>query len=75
MQKDTPLSREWSLSPENYDALCALRSAISRTEFATPLDLELSRLSYSIRDPKNQKSPETLIHDAHMRMNMMLAES
>lgn len=38
-----------------------------------PLDLELSRLSYSIRDPKNQKSPETLIHDAYMRMNMMLA--
>ena len=75
MQKDTPLSGEWSLSPENYDALCALRSAISRTEFATPLDLELSRLPYSIRDPKNQKSPETLIHDASMRMNMMLAES
>ena len=75
MQKDTPLSGEWSLSPENYDALCALRSAISRTEFATPLDLELSRLPYSIRDPKNQKSPETLIHDAYMRMNMMLAES
>ena len=79
MQNDNPVSMEdksaWSLSPENYDTLCALRGSITHAEFCTPLDLEISRLPYSIWGPDNQKSPEALVHDAYMRMNMMLAES
>ena len=79
MQNDNPVSMEdksaWSLSPENYDTLCALRGSITHVEFCTPLDLEISRLPYSIWGPDNQKSPEALVHDAYMRMNMMLAES
>lgn len=79
MQQDTPVSLgtadEWSLSPENYDALCALRSAITRAEFATPLDLELSALFSDLDDYQKRKSADTLVHDAYMHMKMMLAES
>lgn len=79
MQPDAPVSTgedsTWSLSPENYQALCALRGSITHAEFSTPLDLELSGLHSDLGDYQKRKSAGTLVHDAYIRMKMMLAES
>lgn len=79
MQQDAPVSTEvsggWSLSPENYQTLCALRDSITHAEFSTPLDLELSGLHSDLGDYQKRKSAGTLVHDAYIRMKMMLAES
>ncbi len=79
MQKDTAIpcgdSGSWCLSPENYEGFCALRDSITRAEFATPLGKELSGLCGEMMDYNKRKSAESRVHDAYMRMNMMLAES
>lgn len=61
--------------PDNYyEQFCAVRDSISFADFATPLDYEIQQLYFDLLEPST-KSRETIIHDAYMRMNMMLAES
>ncbi len=61
--------------PDNfYEQFCAIRDSISFADFATPLDYEMQQLYVDLlEDP--DKPREKAIHDAYMRMNMMLAES
>lgn len=69
----------WKMPDNLYEQFCAVRDNISFADFDTPLNHELERLyvdelETSLREPA-QKSQEFMIHDAYMRMNMMLAES
>lgn len=57
-----------------YEPFCAVRDNISFADFATPLDREFQQLYFDLQEP-SQKSRESIIHDAYMRMNMELAES
>lgn len=79
MQQETALpggvAGYWHLSPENYQEFCSLRDNISLVEFSTQLGVEMQKLQGDMRDHNNRKSAENLVHDAYMRMNMMLAES
>ena len=82
MTQDTAVSDgiETVFMPDSfYEQFCAVRDNISFADFATPLDHELQRLYIdelkpSLMEPA-PKSRESMIHDAFMRMNMMLAES
>lgn len=82
MTQDTAVSDgiENVFMPDNfYEQFCAVRDNISFADFATPLNHELQRLYIdelkpSLTEPA-QKSRESMIHDAYMRMNMELAES
>ena len=61
--------------PDNlYEQFCTVRDSISFADFATPLDREFEQLYLDLREP-SQKSRESIIHDAYMRMSMELAES
>ena len=57
-----------------YEQFCAVRDNISFADFETPLDREFQKLYLDLREPSN-KSRESMIHDAYMRMSMELAES
>ena len=65
---------DWTMSDNLYEQFCAVRDNISFADFATPLDYELQQLYFDLLEPST-KSRESIIHDAYMRMNMMLAES
>lgn len=82
MTQDTAVSDgiENVFMPDDfYEQFCAVRDNISFADFATPLDHELQRLYIDELKPSltesAQKSRESMIHDAYMRMNMELAES
>lgn len=64
----------FTMSDNYYEQFCAVRDTINYADFATPLDRELQQLYIDLLEPSN-KSRETAIHNAYMRMNMMLAES
>ncbi len=64
----------WTMSDNLYEQFCAVRDSISFADFATPLDYEMKQLYFDLLEPST-KPRESIIHDAYMRMNMMLAES
>ena len=77
MTKETPVSigdKKWNMSDHYYEQFCAVRDNIRFANFATPLDNEFQQLYIDLLEP-SQKSRETIIHDAYMRMSMGLAES
>lgn len=69
------IDMSWGLSRENYDTFCTLRDSMARAEFSTQLHVEFQKLYLEIMDTTDEKSVESLVHDAYMRMSMELAES
>ena len=66
--------KNFVMSDNFYEQFCAVRDTINYVDFATPLNMELNDLYYELLENPD-KPRETAIHDAYMRMNMMLAES
>ena len=63
------------MSENLYEKFVELREGISGTEFQTSLEKELYDLYSEAAYGESGKTVETLVHEAYMRMNMMLAES
>lgn len=63
------------MSENLYEKFVELREGLSGAEFQTSLEEELSNLYTEAAYGESGKSVEKLVHDAYMRMNMMLAES
>lgn len=62
------------MSENLYEKFVELREGISGAEFYTALDKELNHLSVELYEEPD-KPVDKAVHDAYMRMNMMLAES
>ncbi len=68
---------KWTMSDSYYEQFCLVRDSISFADFAPPLDREFQQIYIDLlqESQDSNKSRESIIHDAYMRMSGGLAES